>query len=110
MAVSYFVRYQGRAGDRAAFLAHYRTRHAAILRDFSDIRSLVLHTPVPWADPFPVNPDPASLLAQMTFDSVEDLNRALASEARVRAREDFANFPAFGGTVTHQAARSEKIF
>lgn len=110
MPVSYFVRYQGRPGDPAAFLDHYRTRHAAILRDFTGIRSLVLHTPVPWADPFPVNPDPASLLAQMTFDSAEDLNRALASEARVKARDDFANLAAFDGTVTHQAAQSETIF
>jgi hypothetical protein len=74
------------------------------------IRSLILHRPITWNDPFPVFPGGVSLLAQMVFDSGADLDRALASEARARAREDFANFPPFAGTVHHQALRQEVIF
>lgn len=107
MTVSYFVRYDGTAPDAAAFLDHYRHGHAAILKDFPGISSLVLHRPAAWTDPFPVNAGTTSLMAQMVFASVDDLNRALASEARVRARDDFAQFPRFDGTVTHQAMTAE---
>ena len=110
MSVSYFVRYRGRAADEEAFVDYYRTRHAAVLACFPGIASLTLHRPVAWSDPFPVNPDSTMLLAQMSFASPEALNAALASEARVQAREDFANFPPFDGTVTHQATSSHMIF
>ncbi len=108
--ISYFVRYRGAAADPAAFADYYATRHAAILRGFPGIRSLTLHEPVAWSDPFPVHPDGTALLAQMTFDAPADLDRALRSEARRRAREDFARFPPFAGEVTHQAVRAKVIF
>jgi uncharacterized protein (TIGR02118 family) len=110
MAVSYLVRYEGTSGDPERFHSHYATTHARILRDIPGIRSLILHRPTKWIDPFPVQPGDVHLLAQMVFDSSADLDRALASEARVRAREDFANFPPFAGTVRHQALRQEVIF
>ncbi len=101
--ISYFVSYRGASPDVEAFLQHYHERHAGILKGFPGLRGLVLHTPVPWRDPFPVNPGGRILLAQMQFESVAALDAALASEARVRAREDFRTFPPFDGTVTHQA-------
>lgn len=110
MTVSYFVRYQGRPADAGAFDRHYAGAHAAILRDFPGIEGLVLHRPVTWRDPFPVNRDETHLLAQMVFASEAALDAALASEARARARDDFASFPAFAGTVTHQAMRAEVLF
>jgi uncharacterized protein (TIGR02118 family) len=110
MSVSYLVRYEGTPGDLDRFYAHYSTTHARILRDMPGIRSLILHRPITWNDPFPVQPGDVHLLAQMVFDSSADLDRALASEARARAREDFANFPPFIGTVRHQALRQEVIF
>jgi uncharacterized protein (TIGR02118 family) len=110
MAVSYLIRYEGTPGDPERFHAHYATTHARILRDMPGIRSLILHRPTAWNDPFPVQPGDLHLLAQMVFDSSADLDRALASEARVRAREDFANFPPFTGTVRHQALLQELIF
>lgn len=110
MSVSYFVRYEGSAPDPAAFVARYREQHAAILARFPGIRRIVLHTPAAWYDPFPVKPDRFLLLAQMIFDSQEDLDRALQSEARALAREDFAKFPPFEGTVYHQATLSEEVF
>ena len=110
MTVSYFVRYQGRPADRAAFDAHYAGPHATLLRDFPGIRSLILHSPAAAHDPCPVNDAGLHLLSQMVFDSEDALRAALGSEARQRAFADRANFPEFEGTIAHQAMRAETIF
>ena len=108
--VSYFVRYRGASPDPAAFTGYYKSRHAAILRQFPAIRSLILHCPVASHDPFPVRSGESLLLAQMQFDNVNDLDAALRSEARCRAREDFQRFPPFSGEVTHEAMSGKIIF
>jgi uncharacterized protein (TIGR02118 family) len=108
--ISYFVRYEGKAEDEEAFLAHYRDRHSPILARFPGIRRIVLHTPTMWHDPFPVKPDRFALVAQMIFDTKEDLDNALQSEERAFAREDFSAFPPFHGVVYHQATISEEVF
>jgi uncharacterized protein (TIGR02118 family) len=108
--LSYFVRYRGACSDTEAFYAHYETRHAAILREFSNIRSLVLHRPVAWSDPFPVRHGGTFLLAQMQFDSASDLDAALRSPARRQARDDFQSFPPFSGEVTHEAMTAKVLF
>ena len=108
--VSYFVRYRGQAADPRAFAHYYENHHAQVLRRFRGIRSLILHQRASWNDPFPIRPDGTELLAQMTFDSAADLDRALASDARREARADFAHFPAFTGEVTHQAMSAKVIF
>jgi uncharacterized protein (TIGR02118 family) len=110
MSVSYFVRYEGAAENADEFLRYYRERHAAVLARFPGIRKIILHTPIEWKDRFPVRPDRFMLVAQMMFDSAEDLNRALQSDARADARADFANFPRFQADVYHQAAVSEEIW
>lgn len=110
MTVSYFVRYRGAPTDPAAFDAHYAGPHAALLRDFPGIRSLILHGPAAARDPFPTNHAGLHLLSQMVFDSEAALQAALDSQARRRAFEDRANLPAFDGTVAHQAMRAEVIF
>ena len=110
MSVSYFVRYEGQAESPEAFLSYYRDHHAPILTRFPGLRRIVLHTPISWHDPFPVKPDRFELLAQMVFDTKDDLDRALQSEARALARDDFARFPPFHGLVYHQATISEEVF
>ena len=107
MTVSYFVRYQGAADNADAFVQHYRTQHVPILRQFPRIRGVVLHRQADWRDPFPVNPAGDVLLAQMLFDNTADLNAALVSDARARARADMPNFPRFTGTISHQAMAQE---
>ena len=109
-SVSYFVRYEGRAENQAAFLSHYRDHHVPILARFPGIVRIVLHTPTTWQDPFPVKLDSFALLAQMVFATQDDLDRALRSEARASARDDFGSFPPFHGLVFHQAAVSEEVF
>ena len=108
--VSYFVRYRGSSSDPEAFRAHYETQHAAILRRFTKIRSLIVHRPTTWNDPMPVQPGDTFLLAQMQFENIDELDAALRSEARLAAREDFHRFPAFSGEVTHQAMTGKVVF
>ena len=110
IVVSYFVRYRGAASNPAAFTAHYESGHAALLWRFPHIRSLILHQPAPWHDPFPVQPGASLLLAQMQFDSTADLDAALRSDARREARDDFHRFPPFEGEVTHEAMTAKVIF
>src|SRR3979411_2226794 len=108
--VSYFVRYRGSSSDPDGFHRHYETPHAEFLRSFPKIRSLTLHTPAEWTDPFPVRRAGTFLLAQMTFDTAADLDAALRSPARRNARDDFHRFPAFDGEVTHEALAGKVIF
>jgi uncharacterized protein (TIGR02118 family) len=108
--VSYFVSYRGASSDPDAFYAHYETRHAALLRQFPNIRSLILHRGAPWTDPFPVRRGKTFLLAQMQFDSASDLDAALRSEMRRAARDDFQRFPSFSGEVTHEAMIGKTVF
>ncbi len=109
MTVSYYVRYHGEAEDNDAFLAHYRDVHVPHLLRLPGIRSVILHRAAPSNDPFPVEPGGDLLLAEMVFDSIRDLDDALASNARSEARENFASFPAFRGTVSHQAMVAEEL-
>ena len=110
MSVSYFVRYDITARDVEAFVDYYRTRHVAVLSAWRGLQRVVLHTPVDWNDPSTVNRGSAVLLAQLEFDSIEALNEALASPGRAEARRDFARFPPFEGTVTHQAMRTDEAW
>jgi uncharacterized protein (TIGR02118 family) len=108
--VSYFVRYRGASPSPEDFQTYYETRHAEILKQFPNIRSLLLHRPAAWTDSFPVRRGETMLLAQMQFDSLSDLDNALRSPARRLARDDFHLFPPFDGEVTHEAMTGKVIF
>ncbi len=109
MTVSYYVRYHGETVEKEAVLDHYRDVHVPHLLRFPGIRSVILHHAAASADPFPVEAGGDLLLAEMVFETIADLDRALASEARATARSDFATFPAFRGTVTPQAMAAEEF-
>ena len=108
--VSYFVRYRGSSSDPEGFRRYYETQHAPILGQFQSIRSLILHSPSEWTDPFEVRRADSFLLAQMVFDTAGDLDAALRSQARAQARDDFHRFPPFDGDVTHEAMVGKVIF
>ena len=110
MSVSYFVRYDIAAPDLGAFLERYRKVHVPLVATWPGLQRMVIHTPVEWKDPFPVNRGNSVLLAQLEFDSLEAMNAAFASRERARAREDFQRFMTYEGTVTHQAMRSEEVW
>ena len=108
--VSYFVRYGGASPSPEDFQTYYETRHAETLKQFPEIRSLILHRPIAWIDPFPIRRGETMLLAQMQFDNAGDLDNALCSPARRLARDDFQRFPPFDGEVTHEAMSGKVIF
>jgi uncharacterized protein (TIGR02118 family) len=111
MSIGYFVRYEGASNERDNFLDYYMNTHGKFMRDYPGIRSAIVHLPVDgWKDPLPINPGKSFLLGEFTFDSVDSLNAALASEARIRAREDAKRFPHFDGLVTHQAFKKTVLF
>jgi uncharacterized protein (TIGR02118 family) len=109
VSCSYLVRYRGMPEDPDRFLDYYKTSHGLILREYPKIRSCLLHRAVPWVDPVQVRPDGLFVLAELKFDSIEDLNTALASEVRMRSRADFTNFPRFNGEISHQAVITEVL-
>jgi uncharacterized protein (TIGR02118 family) len=110
VSVSYFVRYDIAVGDLAAFLRRYREAHVPMVARWPGLKRMVMHTPVEWQDPVPVNRGKALLMAQLEFDSEVAMNKAFASPERIAAREDFKRFMTFEGTVTHQAMRSEEVW
>jgi uncharacterized protein (TIGR02118 family) len=110
MSVSYFVRYDIAAPDLSAFLERYRNVHVPLVATWPGLQRMIIHTPVDWKDPVPVNRGKAVLMAQLEFESEEAMNTAFASRERAAAREDFKRFMTFEGTVTHQAMRSEELW
>ena len=111
MTVSYLIRYEGQPEDADRFFEHYRTKHAAIMREYPGIRACKLHHPVAWDDPVAVNKDRILVLAELVFDSVEALNAALNAPVRQRSRADFLNFPKLaGGEIRHLAVETEILF
>lgn len=110
MSVSYFVRYDIAAPDLKGFLERYRKIHVPLVAKWPGLKRMVMHTPVDWRDPVPVNRGRAVLLAQLEFESESAMHEALASPERAAAREDFKRFMTFEGTVTHQAMKSEEVW
>jgi len=110
MSVSCFVRYDIAVADLPAFLERYRREHVPLVTSWPGLRRMVLHTPLDWKDPFPVNRGKAVLMAQLEFDSLEAMNAAFASRERAEAREDFKRFMTFQGTVTHQGMAIEEVW
>jgi len=110
MSVSYFVRYDIESSDLDAFVRRYRDVHAPLVARWPGLRRMVLHTPLAWRDPFPVNPGKAVLMAQLEFESEAAMNAAFASPERAEAREDFERFPRFEGSVVHQAMAQHEVF
>jgi uncharacterized protein (TIGR02118 family) len=110
MTVSYFVRYDITTKDTAEFVRYFRDVHVPLVARWPGLKRIALHTQVEWNDPFAIIRGSAVLLVQFEFDSAAALNKALFSPERAKARLDFQNFPAFAGTVTHQALASEEVW
>ena len=110
MPVSYLVRYDGLPQPMERFVGHYREVHAGILGEFPGIRGLTIFQPADWRDPHGVSPGGADFVAQRDFDDIGALQAALESDARARARVDFANLAVGDARVTHQAMTAERVF
>ena len=110
MSVSYFVRYDIEISDLDAFLRRYRDVHVPLVSRWPGLRRMVLHTPLAWRDPFPVNPGRAVLMAQLEFEDEATMHAAFASRERAETREDFKQFPHYEGTVVHQAMSQQEVY
>jgi uncharacterized protein (TIGR02118 family) len=110
MSVSYFVRYDIESADLDGFLRRYREVHVPLVARWPGLRRMVLHTPLGWRDPFPVNAGKTVLMAQLEFENEASMNAAFASRERAAAREDFKQFPSYAGTVVHQAMAQDEVY
>ena len=107
MSVCYFVTYYSGTGDADAFVGYYLEKHAPLLLAFPGLRRLDVFTPAEAHDPMLSEEDGPVLVAQMRYDTVADLEAAVLSDARMKAREDVASFPPYDGRVRHQAMLDE---
>ena len=99
---AYLVIYEGQPEDREEFLRFYIEEHIPIIWSWPKIRGVEIELGTASGDPH-ANEAGVFMIARFLFDSLEDLQAALQSEGRERARADRVNFPPFHGTVHHQA-------
>jgi uncharacterized protein (TIGR02118 family) len=81
--------------DPAAFDAHYRDVHAPIVGRYPNLRGVRLTK----ADGVGGRPAPFYLVAEMSFDSRDDLYEALASDSGRESRHDLSTFAQAGVTL-----------
>lgn len=81
--------------DPEAFDAHYRDVHTPIVERYPKLRALTTCRP----EGVGGRPSPYHLMAEMTFDTQDDLNEALSSEAGAASARDLRNFASAGVTL-----------
>jgi hypothetical protein len=101
--ISYVVRYYRPAGDEEKFIAYYLDHHPALLGEFAGIRNVICYVPVAWANQTGLAESGCMFGNEVVFDTLEDLNAALASEVRQRLRQDYDVFREWTGPNTHFA-------
>jgi uncharacterized protein (TIGR02118 family) len=95
MSYAYLVIYEGKPDHPEEFLRYYIEHHLPIVWTFPKIRRVEVERDADGGDIF--------MIARFTFDTLEDLNIAVCSPERERARADMANFPPFKGVIRRQA-------
>jgi uncharacterized protein (TIGR02118 family) len=81
--------------DPDAFDTHYRDVHSSIVERYPRLRDVRLTTPVGVAG----RPAPFHLMAEMFFETDEDLEAALMSEPGMESARDLRNFAGAGVTL-----------
>lgn len=99
MSVAHLVVYEGYPEDREEFLRYYIGSHIPIIWTWPLIRDIEIDLAEEGSELF--------MIARFSFDNAEDLEAAMDSEERRRAREDRDNLPAFHGSVSHHAVTVE---
>lgn len=101
--LSFVVRYY--ASDRAekieAFRRAYLDGHPPALANFPGIRRIFCYVPVKWDDPSDIPGSNCIIGNEVVFDSLEDLNNAIASPAMALVAEHSRAMPRFQGSSTH---------
>jgi uncharacterized protein (TIGR02118 family) len=101
--VSFVVRYYPPIEKEKAFNEHYFDHHPPIMAHFPRIRNILCYVPIDWQDANHVTPSHSFLGNEIVFDSIEDLNAALASDVRHDLRADYYLFPPHEGENSHHA-------
>ncbi|MDP6704727.1 MAG: hypothetical protein QF893_00165 [Alphaproteobacteria bacterium] len=109
-ALSFVVRYYRPAADEAAFQAFYVAHHPPILGRFPGIRNVLCYLPLAWRNDSAIATSDCMLGNEVVFDSLADLDAALASEVRHELRRDYERFPPFSGAVTHHAMLRQRLW
>jgi uncharacterized protein (TIGR02118 family) len=107
--LSFVVRYYPPIEKERAFNAHYFDHHPPIMAKFPRIRNILCYVPIDWQDANQVTPSRSFLGNEIVFDSIEDLNAALASEVRHDLRADYRLFPPHEGENSHHAMHRRAI-
>jgi len=101
--VSYVVRYYRPAGNEEKFIAYYLEHHPALLGQFARIRNVICYRPLAWQNDTGLAPSGCMFGNEVVFDTLADLDAALASEMRQRLRQDYDVFRDWAGPNTHFA-------
>jgi uncharacterized protein (TIGR02118 family) len=88
------VIYQGQPKDPAAFDEYYWSKHLPTVARWPRIRRIQIAAGEPGNEIYQI--------AELYFDSMEDLQAALASPERRVSLEDTKRFPAFEGAIKRQ--------
>jgi uncharacterized protein (TIGR02118 family) len=91
----------GHPEDAAAFDRHYETVHVPLAEKIPGMRSCTLGRPASLDGSQP----PYHLVAQLTFDSLEDLQAGMGSPEGQAAAGDVPNFASGGATLFVQEDR-----
>lgn len=101
--ISFVVRYYPPIENEEVFNEHYFSHHPPIMAHFPRIRNILCYVPVKWQDANHVTPSQSFLGNEIVFESIEDLNAALASDVRHDLRADYHQFPPHEGVNRHHA-------
>jgi hypothetical protein len=108
--VSFVVRYYFPVAKAQAFRDHYCAHHPPIMARFPRIRNILCYSPVDWRDVNRLMPANSFLGNEIVFDSIEDLNAAMASQVRHELRADYHHFPPHEGATSHHAMYRRVLF
>lgn len=108
--VSFVVRYYSPIAQAQAFRDHYFAHHPPIMAHFPRIRNILCYSPIDWRDANRTLPTDSFLGNEIVFDSIADLNAALAADARHELRADYAHFPPHEGATSHHAMYRRVLF
>jgi hypothetical protein len=108
--VSFVVRYYSPVEKAQAFRDHYFAHHPPIMAHFPRIRNILCYSPVDWRDANRLMPTDSFLGNEIVFDSIDELNAALASQVRHELRADYYHFPPHEGATSHHAMYRRVLF
>lgn len=104
--LSFVVRYNRPVEDEAEFVDFYTRNHPPLLAKFPRIRNVLCYRPVAIELPAGMQSSGAFLGNEVVFDSLTDLNRALASDVLELVKADGRRFAAFGSNSHHAMVRT----